>query len=200
MTNSILILRKFHFDSFSWVGSTWVTLEDTLGLKQILTMGRMWRLVDARHITPDVASSARHITFSVVASARNITLNPKPCLLWPLLWLAARISIVWAANSHKWRCGHSHQERRWGRRKQEMTNRHRNTSCLGTEKQGGRCWWQTVVRGGLHEGSHDLSSYQRSRKKLLLLFMDHLLIILALPNHPPSSSPPHHLSSASSSS
>ena len=71
-------------------------MEDTLGLKQILTMGRMCRLVDARHITLNVVvlnvvvlllRSARHITLNVVAL--NVVV-----LLLPLVILPAKIQYT----------------------------------------------------------------------------------------------------------
>ena len=52
MTHPIKILEKkaFFLPPVVRPGLTWVTLEDALVLKQILTMGRMWRLA-GRHIT-----------------------------------------------------------------------------------------------------------------------------------------------------
>ena len=168
------IWENFIFASCNRAGSTWVTLEDTLGLKQILTMSRMCRLVDARHITLNVV---------VVV------------LLLPLVILPSIQSRACYGHCYDWQPGSALSELRiltngdlviLSRRDVEEDENRKWPIVIEIQPEAPskteyHCWWQTVVRGGLHVSSHDLS-YQRSRKKLLLLFMDHLLIILALPS------------------
>ena len=138
-------------------------------------MGRMCRLVDARHIT------------------RNVVVV---VLLLALVIFPSIQSRACYGHCYDWQPGSALSELRiltngdvviLSRRDVEEDENRKWPIVIEIQPEAPskteyHCWWQTVVRGGLHVSSHDLS-YQRSRKKLLLLFMDHLLIlILALPS------------------
>ena len=60
--------KIFFLPPVVWPGLTWVTLEDALVLKQILTMGRMWRLA-GRHITLAERSKAGLVMASLLSLA-----------------------------------------------------------------------------------------------------------------------------------
>ena len=137
-------------------GLTWVTLEDALVLKQILTMGRMWRLA-GRHITSRERSKAGLVMASLLSLA---ALSEQ--------WVLTQMEIS----------GHSVQERRWGRRKQETTNCQWNTARSSfktkSKEKSLDFWWQTVGTGGLHASSHDpILSTGSEEAPSQALYMDH---------------------------